>query len=129
MTKKLTIFSLFIFFSSSVFAETLPIHRFHNLGDTTGYLYAEFTKDNLLKSAQIKIKDNILYTINKKGFSNSEKLQMACACDPFYGFTINELTATRISVTMTNSQGREVSDTATINWDKENEKFTFLFTP
>ena len=112
-----------------VCAETLAIHRFHDKGKTVGYLYADFTQNNLLESAQIKFDGKVLYTIDKKGFSDSGKLQMGCGCNPFHGFIINELTATGISVTMANAEGREVSDTATIFWDKENEKFTFFFYP
>lgn len=112
-----------------IYAEPLAIHEFHDKGKTVGHLYAEFTENNLLESAQIKLDGKVLYTIDKKGFRDSEKLQAGCACNPFYGFIINELTATRISVTMADEKGREVSDGATILWDKENEKFTILLLP
>jgi len=129
MIKNILIISAFIF-SSNLYAETLPIHVFlSNDSAVIGKLYIKFNKYSLIESANIIRNGRILYTINSNGFYNEKGLQMKCGCKPFYGFTIGSLTAQGISMLMADKDGREVSDEASIVWNPESNKFTYVFLP
>lgn len=126
-----SLFILIVFsLSSSVCAETFPLHTFYSKdGKVVGKLYVEFTRSNIIKSAEIRDGGKILYTIDDKGFSDQHGVQMKCDCSPYYGYTIKLLTSLKISVILSDKEGREVSDAADIQWDEKDKKFSLMLLP